>query len=181
MTTSTTDNLEAIVHRGVRRARNILTGISIAGLALGVGMMAAGKWAPDDTFGPDHVHRFRVASVITGAILGALSVYLLATAIRIWNPARSPIARLVVDHPDNIRWIYVEEIASKAYGVTVKRTRNIKIGDAAGKLHALMTRGAEVDAALALLTARAPQARVGYDAEARTAWKQVKALRRRAA
>lgn len=168
------DNLESLVHRGVRRTRNILVSVGVVGLVLFVGLAVAGKYAPDDAFGPDHVHRFRVAAVITGAILAAISLLVLVQGIRLWNPARAPVARLVLDRPADIRWIYVEEIASKAYGVTVKRTRNIKIGDAAGKLHTLMTRGSEVDAVLAMLAARAPHARQGYDPDARKAFKAVK-------
>jgi hypothetical protein len=174
----TTDNLESLVHRGVRRSRNILVTVGIVGLVLFLGLAAAGKWAPDDAFGPDHVHRMRVAAVITGGILTVISLVVLVQGIRMWNPAQTPIARLVVDRPADIRWIYVEEFASKAYGITVKRTRNIKIGDAAGKLHGLMTRGTEVDAVLAMLAARAPQARQGYDDAARKAFK---ALKRQAA
>jgi len=177
----TTDNLESLVHRGVRRSRNIMVSVGVVGVVLFVGLAAAGKWAPDDTFGPDHVHRMRVAAVITGGILGALCLLVLVQGIRLWDPARAPVARLVLERPADIRWIYVEEIASKAYGVTVNRTRTIKIGDAAGKLHTLMTRSNDTDRALELLAARAPQARRGYDADARKAFKAVKAVKRQAA
>ena len=101
-------------------------------------------------------------------------------ARQIWTPERAPISRLIAERPADIRWIYVEQVDANLAGRTVRKTQNVKVGDAAGKLHTIMTKNQDVDGVLELLRTRAPAARFGYDADAIAAFKQVKLTRRAA-
>jgi hypothetical protein len=176
MTTATLD-LSA-VHGAVRRGRNINLAIAITSLVLGAGMLAAAIWAPDSTFGPQNVGRLRIACAVVGGVFTLVAIGMLVYARTMWRPENAPVARLITERPGDIRWIYVEEVNANLAGHTVRKTQAVKVGDAAGKLHTLMTKNADVERVLDLLRRRAPEARFGFDRDAAREFRQ---LKRRAA
>jgi len=166
------------VHGAVRRSRNINVGVAILSLVLGLGMLAGAIWAPDSTMGEQNPHRIRIACGVIGGIFTLVAFAMLAYARSMWRPETAPVARPIAERPDDIRWIYVEQMNANVAGHTVRKTHAVKVGDAAGKLHTLMTKNEDVDRVLDLLRARAPNARYGFDRDAASAFK---ALKRRAA
>jgi hypothetical protein len=164
----------SLVHGAVRRGRNITLAIAVCTLALGAGMTAGAIWAPDATFGTGNVHRIRIASAVVGGIFTLVALGMLWYVRQLWRPEQAPVARLIAERPADIRWIYVEQIDANLAGRTVRKTRSVKVGDAAGKLHTLLTKNADVDPVLDLLRARAPHARFGFDKDAAKTFKQVK-------
>ncbi len=159
----------ALVHAAVRRTRN--TTLAAAILVLGVGGgMVAGAVAGDS---------HRVALAIIGGLFVLLAAVMLRMVASLWNPARSPVARLLDERPADVRWIYVEQIDSRVGGVTVKKTHAVKVADAADKLHTLMIANRDLDTLLTSLRAAAPSALYGYDEATIAAYRAQKVARRR--
>jgi len=106
-----------------------------------------------------------VTSMAFGAVFMVFGILLVRMLVAHWRPANAPLMHVLRERPRDIVWVYVEEIASRAAGVTVKKTHNIKIALADNKLHTLAVKAADKDRVLAILGEYAPQATFGYSRE----------------
>lgn len=109
---------------------------------------------------------------VFAGVCGLLEVWAVYKVAQHWVPERAPVARILLDRPDDVVWIYVQEVQGQAYGVQMRK-HNIKLALADGRtLLTLSVPHKRKDELLELLARLAPRAVFGYSRELAKRYKQ---------
>ena len=103
----------------VRRTRNQYSWMAVPVTGLGLGMLVGGTAAGEPM-------TTRVLCGVFGALFAAFGLAIGRLAYTMRNPERAPVVTLVKERPQEVAWIYVQQIDSQAAGVSVRKTHNVK-------------------------------------------------------
>jgi hypothetical protein len=155
----------AVVRRALGRARLIQLGFAVFVAVLGCIPLIGFDDRPTLT-----------SKIVVGGIGGFL---LLLAAVSLWaalvksNPNRSPLIRALLEHPDDVVWLYESETAITVNGIEAPVSdTNIIAGLADGKTIAITIKKPNAAALLDALKALAPRATIGFTPERQAQFKR---------
>jgi len=93
----------------------------------------------------------------------AVGIFHLAWQMR--DPQQAPLSLLLLKHPRDVSWVYLEQVHAQAGGITLNKAQSIKVCTVARKTLTLQVSGRCVNAVMSALSARLPHATFGYDKE----------------
>ena len=149
----------------VRRTRNQYSWMAVPVTGLGLGMLVGGTAAGEPM-------TTRVLCGVFGALFAAFGLAIGRLAYTMRNPERAPVVTLVKERPQEVAWIYVQQIDSQAAGVSVRKTHNVKVANVDGKTYTLAVASDQIEGLLTLLSQASPQAAGGYSKELEAQYKQ---------
>ncbi len=140
----------------LRRTRN-------AWYAVGLGLLVIGLPVTILPHFSDEAPHIQNAASAAGLFFVVVAGVLLHKAWQLHDPIRAPLTEMLLNRPRDIAWVYIEQINSRAAGVTLSRAQIIKVCTVGKKTLPLNVSGDQVDAVMAALYAYLPHATFGYD------------------
>ena len=166
-----TSPLDAIVDAAAR-TRNTSLGTGLFIVLAGAGMALVPFF---DTESGDNL---RIAVLVIAALSVGFGAFLLRRAYQLRDPRNNEIVDLVERRPHEIAWYYVTEITTNNIRAAASLVLEIWLTN--GKSVTVSLVREDVDAVMGELARRAPDAKVGFDAELRRQYREQQRARRAA-
>ena len=145
-----------LVVKSIKRTRNKLGCGFLLLVAIGIGFIVGGVVSEE---------KGTVAITIVGVVCLLLSAVGVKIILPILKPAESPLVRLLLEHPENVAWIYtaVDPGSGGVYG----KSKNVTVNDTDKKSHTFSVKEKDLEEVLETLKSFAPRAAVGMTDEIR--------------